>query len=214
MGPYYQKGDFKFSLVLSDDGFQKDIRKIDAPPVNFEETIEFAKQHGRMDRLPTWRIEVGQKARQVKLLPRAATKERARLVLTDLEVYEAKPVDELTAQALVADLNGDGANELVVGTSQKELAAFDGDGKPLWHKDSPGDIIKLNAADLLDDSGKSQTLVMLGTERLLRLEADGCRASRRRPLQSAVRGIRWLRRPPRASPALACGARTTRRRRK
>ncbi len=172
LGPYYQKGDFKFSLVLSDDGFQKDIRKIDAPPVNFEETIEFAKQHGRMDRLPTWRIEVGQKARQVKLLPRAATKERARLVLTDLEVYEAKPVDELTAQALVADLNGDGANELVVGTSQKELAAFDGDGKRLWHKDSPGDIIKLDAADL-DDSGKSQTLVMLGTERLLRLEADG-----------------------------------------
>ena len=172
MGKYYQEGDFKFSLVLSDDGFKKDIRKIDTPQVHFEETIEFASMHSGMDRLPTWRIEIGQKARQVKLLPRATTKERARLVMRDLELYEAQSVNELTAKAIVADINGDGANELLVGTSQKELAAFDADGNRLWHKDCPGDIIKLEAADL-DESGKSQAIVMLGTERLLRIDADG-----------------------------------------
>jgi len=99
IGKYYQEGDFKFSLVLSDDGFQKDIRKIDAPPVSFEETIEFASMHSGMDRLPTWRIEVGQKAKQVRLLPRATTKERARLVAKDLGLYEAQRVNELTAKA-------------------------------------------------------------------------------------------------------------------
>jgi hypothetical protein len=172
VGKYYKEDDFKFSLALSDDGFQKDIRKIDSPPVRFEETLEFGSMHSGMDRLPTWRIEVGQKAKQVKLLPRATTKERAELFMKDLEMYEAQPVDELTAKAIVADINGDGANELLIGTSEKELAAFDSDGKLLWHKDCPGDIVKLDAADL-DESGKSQTLVMLGTERLLRLDADG-----------------------------------------
>jgi hypothetical protein len=172
IGNYYHQGDYKFSLVLSDDGFQKDIRKIDDPKVTFEETIEFAFQHYGMDRLPTWRIEVGQKARQVKLLPRATTKEKSRLIIRDLELYEADSVNDLSAKAIVADLDGDGANELVVSTSQKELAAFDSDGKCLWHKDCPGDIIKLAAADL-DDSGKSQTLAYLGTERLLRIDADG-----------------------------------------
>jgi hypothetical protein len=172
IGNYYQPGDYKFSLVLSDDGFQKDIRKIDEPKVSFEETIEFAFQHYGMDRLPTWRIEVGQKARQVKLLPRATTKEKPELVIRDLELYEANPVNDLSAKAIVADLDGDGANELVVSTSQKELAAFDSDGKCLWHKDCPGDIIKLAAADL-DECGKSQTLAYLGTERLLRIDADG-----------------------------------------
>jgi hypothetical protein len=172
IGKYNEAGDFKFSLVLSDDGFQKDIRKIDSPSVNFEETVEFAKQHGTMDRLPTWRIQVGQKAKQIKIVPRSTTKERPRLILRDLEVYEAQPVNELAAKAIAAEINGDGANELVVGTSEKELAAFDADGKVLWHKDCPGDIIKLDAADL-DESGKFQTLVLLGTERLLRLEADG-----------------------------------------
>ncbi len=169
---YNEAGDFKFSLVLSDDGFQKDIRRIDSPAVTFEETVEFAKQHGTMDRLPTWRIQIGQKARQIKILPRATTKDRPRLVLRDLEVYEAQPANELAAMALVADINGDGSNELIVGTSEKELAAIDADGKVLWHKDCPGDIVKLDAADL-DDSGKSQVLVLTGTERLLRLDADG-----------------------------------------
>jgi hypothetical protein len=172
IGNYYRPGDYKFSLVLSDDGFQKDIRKIDEPKVSFEETVEFAFQHYGMDRLPTWRIEVGAKARQVKLIPRATTKEKSRLIMRDLELYEANRIEDLSAKAIVADINGDGANELVVSTSQKELAAFDGEGNRLWHKDCPGDIIKLGAADL-DDSGKSQTLAYLGTERLLRLDADG-----------------------------------------
>jgi hypothetical protein len=172
VGNYFHAGDYKFSLALSDDGFQKDIRKIDDLKVSFEETVEFAFQHYGMDRLPTWRIEIGQKARQVKLIPRATTKEKSRLVLRDLELYEANRTDDLSAKAIVADINGDGANELIVSTSQKELAAFDADGRRLWHKDCPGDIIKLAAADL-DDSGKSQTLAYLGTERLLRIDADG-----------------------------------------
>jgi hypothetical protein len=171
-GKFYQEGDFKFSLVLSDDGFQKDIRQIESPTVRFEETLEFASMHCGQDRLPTWRIGIGRKARQLKLLPRATTKERARLIVRDLELYEDQCVDELTAKAIIADIDGDGAGELIVGTSQKELAALDAEGNCLWHKDCPGDVVKLDAADL-DESGRFQPLVLLGTERLVRLDADG-----------------------------------------
>jgi hypothetical protein len=45
------------------------------PP--FEETAQISVGHYSMTRLPTWRIEVGAAARQIKLLPRAAMKERA-----------------------------------------------------------------------------------------------------------------------------------------
>ena len=56
---YYQPGDFAFALVLSDDGFQKDLRRIDAPQVSFEETAALAVGHYSMSRLPTFRLEIG-----------------------------------------------------------------------------------------------------------------------------------------------------------
>jgi hypothetical protein len=180
IGKYNEAGDFKFSLVLSNDGFQKDIRKIDSPAVNFEETVEFAKQHGTMDRLPTWRIQVGQKATQIRILPRATTKERPRLVLRDLEVYEAQPVNELAAMAIAADINGDGANELVVGTSEKELAAFDANGKILWRR-RPGRKRQVPDARFARN----------GTAASPRRRRQ--RAARRRPLRGAAKGVLRLR---------------------
>jgi hypothetical protein len=75
---YYRPGDFKFTLVLSDDGFQKDVRKIVSPKVFFEETPAISVGHFTMPRLPTFRIEIGAKAKQVKLLPRATWMKTAR----------------------------------------------------------------------------------------------------------------------------------------
>ena len=66
--------------------------------MKFEETLEFGSMHSGQDRLPTWRIEIGQKARQIKLLPRATTKERARLVARDLELYEDRRVRRVVRQ--------------------------------------------------------------------------------------------------------------------
>jgi hypothetical protein len=171
-GPYYEPGDMKFSLVLSDDGFKNDQRKIDEPKVTFEFTCYPPADHTTMQHFGTWRIEVAQKARQVKLLPRATTKERAKLDLKDIEVYDAQRADELAVKVSAADLNGDGSNELVVGTSEKQFAAYDAQGKQLWIKNYPGDILRMDTADL-DGDGKAQAVAYLMTETLHRVNADG-----------------------------------------
>ena len=170
----------KFSLVLSDDGFKNDLRKIDQPKVTFEFTCYPPADHTTMQHFGTWRIEVGQKARQVKVLPRATTKERAKLDLRDIEVYAAGRVDELAVKVSAADLDGDGSNELVVGTSEKQLAAYDAQGRQLWVKNYPGDILRMDTADL-DGDGKAEAVAYLMTETLHRVNADGCeRPGRRR----------------------------------
>ncbi len=59
MGPYYQRGDLKFSLVFSDDGFKNDLRKVDDPKVTTEWTSYPPADHSTMQHFLTWRIEAG-----------------------------------------------------------------------------------------------------------------------------------------------------------
>ena len=173
----YEEGDFTFALVLSDDGFKSDLRRIDKPAVTWEEEPILSVGHCILTRLPVWRIEVAGKARQIKLLPRAhaqgaAAKARADLYLRDLQVYGPQRVAELGVHVYAADIDGDGANELVIGTSQKELAAYDSRGKRLWCDRLKGDILQLGVADL-DEGGKSEVLAYLATEELHRVGGDG-----------------------------------------
>jgi hypothetical protein len=140
--------------------------------VAFEYTSYPPADHTTVQHYLTWRVEVGQKARQVKLLPRATTKERAKLDLRDIELYAANRVDELAAKVAVGDLDGDGSNELVVGTSEKQLAAYDVQGKQLWCKNYPGDIQTMAVADMHGD-GKAQAIAYLRTETLHQVSADG-----------------------------------------
>ena len=180
IGPYYEAGDFTFSLVLSDDNFQKDLRKIDKPRVTFEETPNAdIINHSDLRRLPTWRIEVGGRAKQIKLMPRPTTTDRRNLKVVDLEVYGPEQVDQLRCKAYVGDVNGDGSNELVVSTVEKEVAAYDAGGKQLWRKVYPGEIMRTDVADLEED-GKAETMVYLTTEELHRINGDGSE----RPLAS------------------------------
>jgi hypothetical protein len=171
-GSCYEPGDMKFSLVLSDDGFKNDQRKIDEPKVTTEFTCDPPADHTCMQHFLTWRIEVAQRARQVKVLPRATTKERVKLDLKDIELYAAQRVDELAVKVSVADLDGDGSNELVVGTSQRQLAAYDAQGKQMWIKNYPGDILKMDTADM-NGTGKAEAIAYLMTETLHRVKADG-----------------------------------------
>jgi len=169
---YNEVGDFVFTLVLSDDNFQDDIRRIENPAVAWEETPTYPAFHSAIGRLPTWRIAVNASARQIKLLPRATTTERPNLYLTELEVYGTAPTDDLRAQAFAADLDGDGANELLLGTSNKELAAYDADGRQRWSTNWPGGIFTMGADDL-DDDGTTEALVYTATEKLHRVNGDG-----------------------------------------
>jgi hypothetical protein len=170
--PNNAPGDFTFALVLSDDGFQRDLRTNASPVVTMEETPSIGVGHGSMLRLPTWRVAVGATARQIRLLPRAAATAPRDLNLTRIDVDGAASVDELAAKAVAADVDGDGVNELVVATSEKELAVHDAAGKRRWTKACAGDILRLGAEDLETD-GKAEILAYLATEKLMRVNGDG-----------------------------------------
>jgi hypothetical protein len=168
----HEGGDFRFSLVLSNDHFQHDRRTSESPDVKFEETPAVSVGHYCMERLPTWNIQVGATATEIKIVPRATTRERPALSLGPIEVYADQRIDDLAITALAADIDGDGSNELVVGTSEGELAAYDAEAARLWHKRYRAQIYQMDAADL-DQRGKSETLVYLTSEELRRVNGDG-----------------------------------------
>ena len=165
-------GDFTFKLVLSDDGFKNDNRVVEKPQVSFEETPIYPAFHYALGRLPTWRINVSAQARAIKILPRATKKEKPELCLTEVEAYGTSPAAAMSARAFAVDIDGDGGNELVVGSGNKEAAAYDASGKQLWSNKYPGEIFNMDCADL-DESGKSQALVYTTTEELHRINGDG-----------------------------------------
>ena len=54
--------------------------------------------HFILTRYPTWRIDLNTKAKQIKIMPRVTTKDRAELVLTDIEIYGSNRVDQLESR--------------------------------------------------------------------------------------------------------------------
>jgi hypothetical protein len=179
--PLNEADDFTFSVILSDDGFQKDIRKIEKPAVTFENTPLFGSVYYSLSRLPTWRIDVGQKARQIKILPRETERKDSivkdpvmgGLRLTEIEAYSPDPAEDLAVKAFAADVDADGSNELVVGTSNRQVAVYRSDGKQLWSKSTyPHDVFTMGCDDL-DEDGKSDIMVYTTGEKLHRYRGDG-----------------------------------------
>jgi len=168
---YNEADDFTFSVILSNDGFQADKRVVESPAVVFEETAVYPTFHYAMARLPTWRIEVADKARQIKILPLVTGKNTPELCLTEIEAYGVQPAS-ITARVFAADINGDGANEFIVATSGKEVAAYDSDGRRLWSNRYKGDTFTMGCVDL-DEDGKSEVLVYGTNEELHRVNGDG-----------------------------------------
>ena len=88
-----------------------------------EEARAFQKLAGERGNLKIILVGIGKRNAE-RAIRAALTKERPQLIMRDdAEVYEARRVDELTAKAIAADFNGDGTNELVVGTSEKATMA-------------------------------------------------------------------------------------------
>jgi len=168
----YEAGDLKFSLVLSDDGFAQDVRRTDQPKVTFDETGIYPIFHHDFGRLPTFQVEVGSKARYVKVVPVCVNPAKPFVSFQGCEVYGPEPADDLVVKTFAADVNGDGSNELVVGTSNREIAAYDASGKRLWSSRVPGDIFTMACADL-DEDGKSEVLAETMREALHCLNGDG-----------------------------------------
>jgi len=181
-----EPGDFTFSLVLSNDGFQDDNRLV-TPKVTFEETVTWPLRYFGLVRRPTWRLAIGDTAQQIKLLPRAATSEKPQLSLAEIELYIDGPADRMAAQAVVGDVDGDGADELVVATEQHEIAVYTADGALLWKRTTDGVPMELLCTDLEED-GRAEVAVYDTSETLYRFNSDGSERSRAnlRPAQMEI----------------------------
>jgi len=177
LGPGFGSGqhaadDFTFGLALSDDGFSNDVRTVAQPRVHFEETALYPIWHYALGRLPTFALDVNAEARHLRITPRPAHKDRQGLFLNELEIYEDEPASELGVQAFAADVDGDGDNELVTGTTCRELAVFGSDGRLRWKTTLDADIFTMGCDDL-DQDGKSEILVYTTREQLRRFNGDG-----------------------------------------
>ena len=123
-----------------------------------EETTLYPTWHYSLGRLPTWRVDIGQNARYVRLMPRATTRQHPSLSLSELEVYAADKAAESTRGPSPRMSTATGRTSLVVGTSNKQVAVYDADGRQRWSHKLTGDVFNMVCGDL-DNSGKSVACV-------------------------------------------------------
>jgi hypothetical protein len=168
----YEAGDLKFSLALSNDGFRQDIRRVEQPLVTFEETDIYPIHHHDIGRLPTFRVEIDDVAQDIQVIPESVDPAKAFVSFQGAELYAADKVQGLSAKAFAADLNGDRSNELVVGTNDRQVAAYAADGQQLWSLRVPGEVFTMGCADL-DEDGSSEVLVYTMMEMLHCVNGDG-----------------------------------------
>jgi hypothetical protein len=70
-------------------------------------------------------------------------------------------------------VDGDGSNELAVGTSNKQVALYGADGKQRWSKRLVGDVFNMVCGDL-DNGGKSEIVVYETHDEIMhRFNGDG-----------------------------------------
>ncbi|MBI2302076.1 MAG: hypothetical protein HYU66_24500, partial [Armatimonadetes bacterium] len=140
---------------LSNDGFQADRR---ATSLTFAADRTYENIHkGTVWPILRWTCgEIGGAARWVRLTFRAAVWPGA-LGMNELSVRPAGPSSVRVAGAVLRDVNGDGAAELLTWSDQAELAAVKLDGSLLWRRRLPGFI---TAAEAYPDLGAGRRVLV------------------------------------------------------
>ncbi|MBI2298142.1 MAG: PQQ-binding-like beta-propeller repeat protein, partial [Armatimonadetes bacterium] len=154
---------------LSNDGFQADRR---TRTLTFSADCTYENIHkGTVWPILRWTCaEVGGAARWVRLTFRAAAWPGA-LALNELSLRPGGASAVRAVGAVLRDVDGDGAAELLTWSDQAELAALKLDGKPLWRRRLPGFI---TAAEAYPDLGAGRRVLVTTREaRLYCLDAAG-----------------------------------------
>ncbi|HUS80611.1 MAG TPA: FG-GAP-like repeat-containing protein, partial [Armatimonadota bacterium] len=156
------------TLEVSSDGFQQDVREVRAP---FED-VGTEQWGNNINTL--MEAKVGQRARQLRLTVSPA-REDSSVYIAEVEVHGIRPgaVPEITAIA-TGDLDGDGADEVVVASDTGQVRALDAGGRVLWTFDG-GKRARINCLACADVNGDGRAEVMCGGDgaRLILLGPDG-----------------------------------------
>ena len=177
-GKLFQLG--KLQLVGSNDGFKAERRVL----AELTDTADHANW-GLPAHMPeTYAFELSGKAKQLRLslTPRPGTA----IYLAELQLWGSRPGLEIDLakkqaagvpthlfQALqTADLNGDGSNELLAGSSDGTVTSFTGEGKLLWKTDCGAPVNALAGVDFAGD-GKRTVVAACMNSRLVALDGQG-----------------------------------------
>ncbi|MBT4815900.1 MAG: hypothetical protein HON70_09385 [Lentisphaerae bacterium] len=166
---YYEAGDVRFSTAYSNDSFKDDTRNVPTPEVEFrEQTFPYA-QYTWAGRLPLFVVKAGVKARFITI---SAVTDKPALAFQKVFVIGTDTQSELFCDLQAADLNGDGATELVGKTTNSEIFAIGATGEKMWSRLFPGVITAWNAVDLENDA-RQELLVYTTEDACYALEGDG-----------------------------------------
>lgn len=157
-------------IEASDDGFRDDRRQI----VDYTDTEDHGNWGAPGHGPHAYRFEdLNTHARSLRLTltPRPGTA----IYLAELEVWGNREGLELDAAAMAerglpvhtfadlaaADIDGDGAQEIIAGSSNGKVYLIDGDGQIIWKRDTAGAVNAVCAADL---EGNGRAAIIAGTD--------------------------------------------------
>jgi outer membrane protein assembly factor BamB len=170
----------RLQAFASNDGFKQDNR----PIADLTDTKTYGNWGEPAYGPPTYDFPLKGKARQVRLIltPRPGTA----IYLSELQLWGNRPgleIDLVAKQASgvpthvfkalhTTDLNGDGASEVLAGSSNGMVYCFGADGKTLWKSDCGAPVNSVTTVDFAGD-GKRAVVAGCMDSRLVAFDAQG-----------------------------------------
>jgi len=142
------KGDMKVAVAFSNDNFEKDIREDKKPITTYNEFSRPRVHYVWSARVPHLTIKAPSRARYVRLTLSTALEY---ISLQKIIVEGRKPRESLLCDLKSSDLDGDGNEEVLVKTNNREIVALASDGKKRWSKNFGGEIVTWFSQDLETD---------------------------------------------------------------
>jgi hypothetical protein len=164
----WKKGGASFEILLSDDNFVKDIRKLAVPEPRFEiYRISLARLW--IYHLPSFVLPVGQRARQVRIVTSWPGYKRP-VTFGEIEVVTAQREPRVATELLAANFFGPHRPGLLAG-SGRQLVMLAPDGKKIWDRQLPTELLILPCADV-DSDGRTEILAFTEAEKLYAFNSD------------------------------------------
>ncbi len=147
--PFSQPGK-PMTIKLSNDAFQSDVREVDLPRTHTYWLGDIYK--GQLVTVPKTVLDAsGHSAKYIRFSQPTFS---AREIVIRANDAQGTRIERIMA----ADLDGDGASEVIVATNDGQLAAISAHGKMLWREQFRGRITFLTTGDLEGD-GLPEVLV-------------------------------------------------------
>jgi len=167
----FKQGGASFEIVLSNDDFAKDVRKVAVPEPRFDiYYISLARLW--MFQLPSFVLPIGQRARHVKIAT-SWPELKGAVTFGEIEVTTRQPAPRVETKLLERGFFGRNRMALLA-ASGRRLVMLQPNGRLAWKQDLGSELLTVTAADV-DSDRKEEILVCTQAERLYAFNGDGTR---------------------------------------